>query len=50
MAEAALEAGVLLRPLGRVVYAVPPLCVTDTECDRIARALCAAVDAGLARA
>jgi adenosylmethionine-8-amino-7-oxononanoate aminotransferase len=25
----ALEAGVFLRPLGDVVYAVPPLCVTD---------------------
>ncbi len=30
---------VLLRPLGGVVYAVPPACTTDAECDRIASAL-----------
>jgi adenosylmethionine-8-amino-7-oxononanoate aminotransferase len=46
MAAAALEHDVLLRPLGPVVYALPPLCVTDAECDRIAAALCAAVRAG----
>jgi len=45
MADAALEAGVFLRPLGDVVYAVPPLCVTDAEVDRIAAAMCAAVAA-----
>jgi adenosylmethionine-8-amino-7-oxononanoate aminotransferase len=32
---AALERGVLLRPLGNVLYAMPPLCVTDDEADRI---------------
>ena len=48
MAAAALEHDVLLRPLGTVVYALPPLCVTDAECDRIALALCAAVRAGTA--
>ena len=47
MAEAALAHGVLLRPLGDVVYAMPPLCVTDAECDRIAGAIGAAVDAVL---
>ncbi len=29
--EAALRRGVLLRPLGNVLYAVPPYCVTDEE-------------------
>jgi adenosylmethionine-8-amino-7-oxononanoate aminotransferase len=32
----ALERGVLLRPLGNVLYALPPLCLTDGEADRIA--------------
>ena len=32
----ALERGVLLRPLGNVLYALPPLCLTDLEADRIA--------------
>ena len=44
---AALERGVLLRPLGNVVYALPPACVTDDECDAIAAAMRAAVDAVL---
>ncbi|MGH9750771.1 MAG: adenosylmethionine--8-amino-7-oxononanoate transaminase [Candidatus Polarisedimenticolia bacterium] len=35
LAARALERGVLLRPLGNVLYAVPPLCVTDAEIDRI---------------
>ncbi|MEM8885282.1 MAG: aspartate aminotransferase family protein [Planctomycetota bacterium] len=33
---AALERGVLLRPLGPVLYAMPPLCIADEEADRIA--------------
>lgn len=33
---AALERGVLLRPLGNVVYAMPPSCTSDAQCDRIA--------------
>ena len=28
--------GVLLRPLGNVLYALPPYCLTDDEADRIA--------------
>ena len=48
MAKAALELGVLLRPLGSVVYAVPPLCLSDDEADLVARAMVRAVDAGLA--
>ncbi len=47
MAKAALDLGVLLRPLGNVVYTVPPLCLTDDEADLVARAIVAAVDAGL---
>ena len=47
MAKAALAMGVLLRPLGNVVYAVPPLCLTDDETDLVARAMVAAVEAGL---
>jgi adenosylmethionine-8-amino-7-oxononanoate aminotransferase len=33
--SAALARGVLLRPLGNVLYAVPPYCVTEAEVDRI---------------
>ena len=35
----AVEEGVLLRPLGNVLYAMPPACTTDGEADRIAAAL-----------
>jgi adenosylmethionine-8-amino-7-oxononanoate aminotransferase len=41
---AALEQGVLLRPLGNVVYALPPACTTDVQCDRIAAAMRALVE------
>lgn len=37
----AVEHGVLLRPLGDVLYAMPPSCTTDAECDRIADAMLA---------
>ena len=47
MAAVALEHGVFLRPLGTVLYALPPLCTTDAEADRIADAMVAAVDAVL---
>lgn len=33
---------VLLRPLGNVLYALPPACVTDAEADQIAAAIAAA--------
>lgn len=39
-----LTRGVLLRPLGNVVYALPPACTTDAEADRIAEAMAACVD------
>ncbi|MFN7973721.1 MAG: adenosylmethionine--8-amino-7-oxononanoate transaminase [Acidobacteriota bacterium] len=48
MARAALDRGVLLRPLGNVVYALPPLCATDDEVDSIADAMRVAVDAAFA--
>ena len=34
---------VLLRPLGNVLYGMPPACTTDAECERIAAAMCAVV-------
>ncbi|MBI5434996.1 MAG: adenosylmethionine--8-amino-7-oxononanoate transaminase [Planctomycetes bacterium] len=37
----ALELGVLLRPLGNVVYALPPASTDDAQCDRIADAMAA---------
>jgi adenosylmethionine-8-amino-7-oxononanoate aminotransferase len=33
LAAAALSRGVLLRPLGNVLYALPPFCLTDAEAD-----------------
>jgi len=36
---AAIERGVLLRPLGPVLYAMPPACTSDAQADQIARAL-----------
>jgi adenosylmethionine-8-amino-7-oxononanoate aminotransferase len=37
--ERAVELGVLLRPLGNVLYAIPPACTTMDEADRIAEAM-----------
>jgi adenosylmethionine-8-amino-7-oxononanoate aminotransferase len=39
----AVELGVLLRPLGNVVYALPPAATSDAECDAIAAAMRALV-------
>jgi adenosylmethionine-8-amino-7-oxononanoate aminotransferase len=39
----ALALGVLLRPLGNVLYALPPACLTDEECACIAAAMNALV-------
>src|SRR5690606_31500379 len=41
---AALAEGVLLRPLGNVLYALPPACVTDDEARTIAAAMRACVE------
>lgn len=38
---------VLLRPLGNVLYAVPSLCVTHDECQRIGHTLTAVVNEAL---
>jgi adenosylmethionine-8-amino-7-oxononanoate aminotransferase len=35
----AIEQGVLLRPLGNVVYAMPPACTSEAQCLAIARAM-----------
>lgn len=43
MTAAALSLDVLLRPLGNVLYAVPPLCVADDEVDLVADAMASAV-------
>jgi len=45
MREEALRHGVLLRPLGNVVYAMPPLCVTAHEAATIGRTIAACVHA-----
>ena len=37
----AVEHGVLLRPLGNVLYTMPPSCTTESECDQITSALLA---------
>ena len=37
--EEALAHGVLLRPLGETVYALPPACTTEDDCITIARAM-----------
>jgi adenosylmethionine---8-amino-7-oxononanoate aminotransferase len=39
MRQIAIDHGVLLRPLGNVIYAIPPSCVTAAECARIADAM-----------
>lgn len=44
LARAALERGVLLRPLGNVLYAMPPLCLTDEEAERLAAVMVEIVD------
>ncbi len=41
---------VLLRPLGNVMYTLPPACLDDADCDRVAAALCAVVERALASA
>lgn len=42
--QRAIERGVLLRPLGNVLYAMPPACTSDEECDRIAEVMIDLVD------
>jgi adenosylmethionine-8-amino-7-oxononanoate aminotransferase len=35
----ALDAGILLRPLGNTVYIMPPYCITEGELERVYRVL-----------
>ncbi len=45
--RAALDAGVLLRPLGNVLYWMPPYCISATELDPLTDATAAAIEAFL---
>ncbi|MFN0242316.1 MAG: adenosylmethionine--8-amino-7-oxononanoate transaminase [Planctomycetota bacterium] len=47
MRKVAIEHGVLLRPLGNVVYALPPACTTESEARVIARAMVATAAAAV---
>lgn len=38
---------VLLRPLGNVIYAIPPICVTTEECDHIAESMARIAEKGV---
>ncbi|MCH2102415.1 MAG: adenosylmethionine--8-amino-7-oxononanoate transaminase [Planctomycetes bacterium] len=46
--EEALANGVLLRPLGETVYALPPACTTEEDCLAIAKAMAALARLGVA--
>ena len=46
--EEALAHGVLLRPLGETVYALPPACTTEEDCLTIAKAMAALARLGVA--
>jgi adenosylmethionine-8-amino-7-oxononanoate aminotransferase len=39
-----LEHGVLLRPLGNVVYVMPPYCISDEQLDQVYTVIRAALD------
>jgi len=39
-----LQCGLILRPLGNVVYVLPPYCITDSQLDQVYTALEAALD------
>lgn len=41
---AAIERGVLLRPLGPVIYAMPPACTSEAQSDRIAEVMAELVE------
>ena len=43
--RAGLEAGAVLRPLGNVLYWMPPYCIGDEEIDMLERASAAAIEA-----
>jgi adenosylmethionine-8-amino-7-oxononanoate aminotransferase len=39
-----MEHGVFLRPLGQVVYLLPPLCITDAQLEQCYAAIQIALD------
>jgi adenosylmethionine-8-amino-7-oxononanoate aminotransferase len=39
-----MEHGVFLRPLGQVVYLLPPLCITDAQLEQCYEAIQTALD------
>jgi adenosylmethionine-8-amino-7-oxononanoate aminotransferase len=41
--RAALERGVVLRPLGDILYWMPPYCIDDAQLDLLARATAGAI-------
>ena len=45
-----MERGLLIRPLGNVVYLIPPLCITDDQLNRAYDAIEAAVDEVIGKA
>jgi adenosylmethionine-8-amino-7-oxononanoate aminotransferase len=47
MYRAALDAGALLRPLGDVLYWMPPYCINDAQLDVLARATATALEQAL---
>jgi adenosylmethionine-8-amino-7-oxononanoate aminotransferase len=47
MRRAALDVGVFLRPLGNVIYAMPPWCISDVSLAKVSDAIHAAVRAAL---
>jgi adenosylmethionine-8-amino-7-oxononanoate aminotransferase len=46
MQRHALSRGVLLRPIGDVIYCMPPYVITDAECDLMIDVMAEAIDAG----
>ncbi|HOY19443.1 MAG TPA: adenosylmethionine--8-amino-7-oxononanoate aminotransferase BioA, partial [Haliscomenobacter sp.] len=41
-----LQRGLILRPLGNVVYVLPPYCITDPQLDQVYEGIEAALDFG----
>ncbi|MEG0184521.1 MAG: adenosylmethionine--8-amino-7-oxononanoate aminotransferase BioA, partial [Stenotrophomonas sp.] len=46
--RAALKRGVVLRPLGNVLYWMPPYCVDDEQLELLAHTTLAAIDEAIA--
>ena len=42
--QVCLERGILLRPLGNIIYAMPPYCISDKELDTIYDAIACCVE------